>query len=87
MSKKEPLQVQSKVRSLLIQIEIALKEERFEEALALLSGINPEEFNSLSIEELQAVGNLINYIKAIAEEKKAYLADKIKTIQASKEYL
>ncbi len=87
MNKKEPLQEQSKVRSLLIQIEIALKEDRFEEALALLSGIKPEEFNSLSMEELQAVGNLINYIQALAEEKKAHLSEKIKIVQTGKEYL
>ncbi len=87
MNKKEPLQEQSKVRSLLIQIEIALKEDRFEEALALLSGIKPEEFNSLSKEELQAVGNLINYIQALAEEKKAHLSEKIKIVQTGKEYL
>ncbi len=87
MNKKELLQEQSKVRSLLIQIEIALKEDRFEEALALLSGIKPEEFNSLSMEELQAVGNLINYIQALAEEKKAHLSEKIKIVQTGKEYL
>lgn len=87
MNKKEPMQERSKVRSLLIQAELALKEDRFEEAIAMLSGIKTEEFATLTLEELHAIGNLINYIKSLAEEKKASLVDQMKVIQASKEYL
>lgn len=87
MSQKEPLQVQSKIRSLLIQAEIALKESKFEEALAVLSNINVEEMATLSFDELNAIGNLVNYIKGLAEEKKSELVNQLKIIQASKEYL
>ncbi len=87
MNKKEPMQERSKVRSLLIQAELALKEDRFEEAIAMLSGIKTEEFATLTLEELHAIGNLINYIKSLAEEKKASLVNQMKIIQASKEYL
>lgn len=87
MNKKEPMQERSKVRSLLIQAELALKEDRFEEAIAMLSGIKTEEFATLTLEELHTIGNLINYIKSLAEEKKASLVNQMKVIQASKEYL
>lgn len=63
MNKKEPMQERSKVRSLLIQAELALKEDRVEEAIAMLSGIKTEEFATLTLEELHAIGNLLNYIK------------------------
>jgi len=87
MSKKEPLQEQSKIRSILIHAELALKENRFDEALAILSGIEMDELSTLPAEELYAIGNLINYIKNLAEEKKDDLVSQIKIIQASKEYL
>lgn len=87
MNPKKPLQEQSKVRGLLIQIEIALKENRFDEALAMLGSLNVEEMTTLEIEELQAVGNLLNYIKTLAEEKKSDLLQQMKIIQTSKEYL
>lgn len=86
MKGKELMQEQSKVRSLLIQAEIALKEDRFEEALAILSGIKTEDFATLQQEELYAIGNLVTYIKGLAEEKKSSLLNRMKVIQASKEY-
>lgn len=87
MNPKKPLQEQSKIRGLLIQIEIALKENKFEEALAMLGSINVNEMATLNIEELQAIGNLLNYIKNLAEEKKSDLIQQMKVIQTSKEYL
>jgi len=45
------------------------------------------ELANLPIEELYAIGNLINYIKNLAEEKKDDLVSQMKIIQASKEYL
>lgn len=78
---------QSKIRRLLIQAEIALKENRYEEALSMLSGISLDEMATLSVEELQAVGRLLNYLKELAEQKKDSLTEQLKTIQASKEYL
>lgn len=87
MNPKEPLQEQSKVRSLLIQAELALKENRFEEALAMLSGISVQEMSTLNLEELQAIGSLLNYLKELAEEKKNNLAEQLKVIQVGKNYL
>ncbi|MCX7987985.1 MAG: hypothetical protein N2647_00890 [Thermodesulfovibrio sp.] len=87
MNTKEHSQEQSKTRSLLVQAELALKEDRFEEAIAMLSGIKVEEFATLTMEELHAIGNLINYIKSLAEKKKEALVNQLKVIQASKEYL
>ncbi len=78
---------QSKIRSLLIQAEIALKQDRFEEAIAMLNGINLDEMSLLSFEELQAIGRLLNYLNILASEKKEQLSDQLKTIQASKQYI
>jgi len=87
MNKREPLSEQSKIRGLLIQAEIALNENRYEEAISILSGISPDEMATLSEEELQAIGRLLNYLKDLAEQKKDYLIKQLKTIQASKDYL
>jgi hypothetical protein len=87
MNKKEFSQEQSNIRNILIQAELALKENRFDEALATLSRIEMNELANLPIEELYAIGNLINYIKNLAEEKKDDLVSQMKIIQASKEYL
>jgi len=87
MNQREPLQEQSKIRSLLIQAELALKENRFEEALAMLSGISVEEMSTLNLEELQAIGALLNYLRELAEEKKNNLAEQLKVIQVGKNYL
>lgn len=87
MNTKEHSQEQSKTRSLLVQAELALKEDRFEEAIAMLSGIKEEEFATLTMEELHAIVNLINYIKSLAEKKREALVNQLKVIQASKEYL
>lgn len=87
MNKKEHLPEQSKIRSLLIQIELALKENRLEEALAILQEIKLDEMTRLSLKELQAVGNLINYIKILAEDKRSEIINQLKTIQASRKYL
>ncbi|GLI53105.1 hypothetical protein TISLANDTSLP1_07980 [Thermodesulfovibrio yellowstonii] len=81
------MQEQSKIRSLLIQAELALKENRFEEALAMLSGISVEEMSTLNLEELQAIGALLNYLRELAEEKKNNLAEQLKVIQVGKNYL
>jgi len=87
MNKREPLSEQSKIRGLLIQAEIALQENRYEEAISMLSGISPDEMSTLSAEELQAIGRFLNYLKELAEQKKDYLIKQLKTIQASKDYL
>ncbi len=87
MNKKEHSQEQSKIRNLLVLTELALKEDRFDEAIAMLSWIKTEEFATLTLEELHAIGNLINYIKSLAEEKKASLVNQMRVIQASKEYV
>jgi hypothetical protein len=87
MNKKEFSQEQSNIRNILIQAELALKENRFDEALATLSRIEMNELANLPIEELYAIGNLINYIKNLAEEKKDDLVSQMKIIQASKGYL
>lgn len=87
MNKKEHSQEQSKTRNLLVLAELALKDNRFDEALAMLSGIKTEEFANLTLEELHAIGNLINYIKNLADEKKEFLLNQLKVVQASKEYL
>jgi outer membrane PBP1 activator LpoA protein len=87
MNKREPLSEQSKIRGLLIQAEIALNENRYEEAVSILSGISPDEMATLSEEELQAIGRLLNYLKDLAEQKKDYLVEQLKIIQASKDYL
>lgn len=87
MNKKEHLPEQSKIRSLLIQIELALKENRLEEALAILQEIKLDEMTRLSLKELQVVGNLINYIKILAEDKRSEIINQLKTIQASRKYL
>jgi len=87
MNKREPLSEQSKIRRLLILAEIALNENRYEEAVSILSGISPDEMATLSEEELQAIGRLLNYLKNLAEKKKDYLIEQLKIIQASKDYL
>lgn len=87
MNQRKPLQEHSKIRGLLIKIELALKENKYEDALAMLSSISINELATLSIEELQAVGNLLSYIKNLAEEKKSDLVYQMKVIQTSKEYL
>lgn len=87
MNKREPLLEPSKFRRLLIQIEIALKENRFDEALNMLGSLDVEEMGNLTPEELHAVGNLLNYIKSLAEEKKSDLIEQMKIIQTSREYL
>lgn len=87
MNQREPLQEQSKIRSILIQAEIALKENRFEEALALITGINVEEIRGLNIEEMQAIGSLLGYLRDLADEKKLNLAEELKVVQAGKNYL
>lgn len=87
MNKKEHSQEQSKIRNLLVLAELALKDNRFDEAIAMLSGIKTEEFATLTLEELHAIGNLINYIKNLADEKKEFLSNQLKVVQASKEYL
>jgi len=66
MNKREPLSEQSKIRRLLILAEIALNENRYEEAVSILSGISPDEMATLSAEELQAIGRLLNYLKDLA---------------------
>jgi len=87
MNKREPLSEQSKIRRLLILAEIALNENRYEEAVSILSGISPDEMATLSAEELQSIGRLLNYLKNLAEQKKDYLVEQLKIIQASKDYL
>lgn len=87
MDKREQLPEYSEIRTLLMQTEIALNENRYEEVLAILNKINPDEMATLSVEELQAVGNLIKYISGIAEEKKSMLISQLKAIQAGKNYL
>ncbi len=87
MNKKEHLQAQSKTRAFLIRAEIALKDNRIEDALMMLNEIKLDELSMLSLEELHALGNLINYIKILAEEKKSELVAQLKAIQASREYL
>ncbi|MEJ5227554.1 hypothetical protein [Thermodesulfovibrio sp.] len=87
MNQKEPLQERSKVRSLLIQAEIALKENRFEEALAVISSISTDEIKELGIEEMQAIGSLLGYLRDLAEEKKLNLAEQLRIIQAGKNYV
>ena len=87
MNKREPLSEQSKIRRLLILAEIALNENRYEEAVSILSGISPDEMATLSAEELQAIGRLLNYLKDLAEQKKDYLIEQLKIMQASKDYL
>ncbi|MEN2994260.1 MAG: hypothetical protein ABDH19_02790 [Thermodesulfovibrio sp.] len=87
MNKKEPLQEQSKIRNFLIQAELALSEDRFDEALAILLEIDIKEMDNLNLEELQAIGSLLNYLKGLAEEKKSNLTEQLKIIQATKKYL
>lgn len=87
MKKEESLQEPSNIRSLLIKAQIALNENRFEEALDLISNIKTEELATLTLKELQAIANLVNYIQTTAEEKKSFLLNQLKVIQASKEYL
>ncbi|MCS7214661.1 MAG: hypothetical protein RMI30_02370 [Thermodesulfovibrio sp.] len=87
MNPKEPLQEQSKIRTLLIRAELALKEDRFDEALAVLSGINIEEMATLQFDELQAIGALLNYLRDLAEEKKNSIVEKLQIVQISKNYL
>jgi outer membrane PBP1 activator LpoA protein len=87
VKKEESLQEPSNIRSLLIKAQIALNENRFEEALDLISNIKTEELATLTLKELQAIANLVNYIQTTAEEKKSFLLNQLKVIQASKEYL
>ena len=87
MKKEESLQEPSNIRSLLIKAQIALNENRFEEALDLILNIKTEELATLILKELQAIANLVNYIQTTAEEKKSFLLNQLKVIQASKEYL
>ncbi|MCS7163649.1 MAG: hypothetical protein NZ845_01435 [Thermodesulfovibrio sp.] len=67
--------------------ELALSENRFEEALAMLSEIDVKEMANLNLEELQAIGSLLNYLRVLAEEKKSHVTEQLKIIQASKKYL
>ncbi len=87
MQSENPLQQQSEIRSILIQAEFALKENRYEEAVAMLSNINMEEMARLSMDELQAIGKLLNYLKEIAQQKKDELIEQLKTVQACKKYI
>jgi len=60
---------QSKIRDLLIQAELALKEDRYEEALVIINDITFNEMKDLSMEELSAIGRLLICLKEIAEGK------------------
>ncbi|MCS7203071.1 MAG: hypothetical protein NZ809_01280 [Thermodesulfovibrio sp.] len=86
MSQKKQSQL-SDLKHLLIQIQIALKESRLEDALKMLNQIDLRVMASLSIEELQILGKLIHYIKEIAEEKRANLLNELNKIIAAKRYL
>lgn len=87
MNLKEELSEQSKIRELIIQAELALKENHFEQALTILKRINLDEMKKLSQEELQAIGNLLTCLRDIAEEKKSSIVAQLNTINASKKYL
>ncbi|MEN2986231.1 MAG: hypothetical protein ABDH16_06220 [Thermodesulfovibrionaceae bacterium] len=86
MSQKKQSQL-SDLKHLLIQIQIALKESRLEDALKMLNQIDSRVMASLSIEELQILGKLIHYIKEIAEEKRTNLLNELNKIVAAKRYL
>ncbi|MGB9710625.1 MAG: hypothetical protein ACPLZA_03900 [Thermodesulfovibrio sp.] len=87
MNPEEQLLEPSKIRSLLIKAQIALKENRYEEALSIIQEINAEDMAGLSSEELQAVGRVLAYLKELSEEKKQFLVEELKKIQAAKQYL
>ncbi|ACI21500.1 hypothetical protein THEYE_A1508 [Thermodesulfovibrio yellowstonii DSM 11347] len=53
----------------------------------MLSGISVEDMSTLNLEELQAIGALLNYLRELAEEKKNNLAEQLKVIQVGKNYL
>ncbi|GAQ95255.1 hypothetical protein TAGGR_2144 [Thermodesulfovibrio aggregans] len=87
MSQQKPLLDQSKIRVILNKAQFALKEDRYDEALQALSEIEIEDMRKLHYEELHAIGKLIIYLKELAEEKKLGIVEKLRMIQASKEYL
>lgn len=75
------------LRKLLIHIQIALNENRFEDALKLLTQIEIDNFSSISVQELHILGRLIDHIKEIAEQKRSSLVEEIKRISVAKSYL
>ncbi|WP_353683269.1 hypothetical protein V4D30_05170 [Thermodesulfovibrio sp. 3907-1M] len=87
MKKKNSVQQPSKVRNLLIKAQIALEENRYEEALSIVKEINAEDMKTLPFEELQAIDRVLAYLNELSEEKRRNLADELKKIQAGKEYL
>lgn len=87
MSQQKPLLDQSKIRVILNKAQFALKEDRYDEALQALSEIEIEDMRKIPYEELHAIGKLITYLKELAEEKKLGIVEKLRMIQASKEYL
>ncbi|GAB6182351.1 hypothetical protein [Thermodesulfovibrio hydrogeniphilus] len=80
------MQPQSDIRTLLIQIELALEEGRYEDANVMLGSIDMESLKALSHEEIVAVGRVLNHLKETAEKKRDELIGKMKEIQAGKKY-
>lgn len=87
MNQEKQLLKQSKIRDLLIQAELALKEDRYEEALVIINDITFNEMKDLSMEELSAIGRLLICLKEIAEGKRNNIVNQLKTVQASKGYI
>ncbi|HHW21214.1 hypothetical protein [Thermodesulfovibrio thiophilus] len=87
MNQEKQLLKQSKIRDLLIQAELVLKEDRYEEALVIINDITFNEMKDLSMEELSAIGRLLICLKEIAEGKRNNIVDQLKTVQASKGYI
>lgn len=84
---KKEFQKQSKIRSSLCKAQITLNEDRYDEALAILSRVTLDEINEVSEEELYAIGKLLICLKDIAQQKKEAIVAELKTVYASKRYL
>ncbi len=80
------MQPPSDIRKLLIQIELALEEGRYEEASTMLGSIDVETLKALSQDEIVAVGRVLNHLMETAEKKRDELIGKMKEIQAGKKY-
>lgn len=87
MNQKEQLQKQSKIRSLLCKAQLALNEDRYDDALTILNEITLDEMKELGQEELLAIGRLLSYLKDMAEQKKEAILNQLKTVQARRGYL
>lgn len=72
------------LKALLLECQLLIKEEKWEEAISKLKSLSEEHFKNLTLEEAKECLNLLNFLIQQTEEKKLQIAQTMVNINRLK---